>query len=102
VPRPHAGLRRACSWRWPTAATHSQKRRKEEATATNTLKAVAEKYLAREGRNLRSLKNRKRVFERDIFPTLGALPIEAYSAQMSWSCWTRSRTSLARRRQTRP
>jgi hypothetical protein len=45
-------------------------KRMAEAAATNTLRHVAESYLSREGKNLRSLKNRKSTFERHIFPAL--------------------------------
>jgi hypothetical protein len=51
-------------------------KRKAEVTATNTLKSIAEDYLKREGKSLGSLKLRKSTFERNIFPTLGSLPID--------------------------
>src|SRR5690242_19700036 len=48
--------------------------RKKKAEAHNTLKAVAEEYLRREEkkRELRSLRERRRIFERYLFPKLGA------------------------------
>lgn len=52
-------------------------KRKAEAAATNTLKYVAENYLTREGKNLRSLKNRRSTFERHIFPKFGSMPIDS-------------------------
>jgi integrase len=52
-------------------------KRKAEALATNTLKSVAESYLSREGKNLRSLKNRKSIFKRNIFPKFGSTPIDS-------------------------
>jgi hypothetical protein len=51
-------------------------KRKAKVTAVNTLKSIAEDYLKREGKSLRSLKLRKSTFERNIFPTLGTLPID--------------------------
>lgn len=41
----------------------------------NTLRAVAEEFLAREGKQLRSLKGRQRVFQNHIYPRLGSRPI---------------------------
>jgi integrase len=52
-------------------------KRKTEAAAGNLLKAIAENYLAREGKNLRSLKNRESIFRRNIFPAFGTIPIGA-------------------------
>src|ERR1700730_13133186 len=52
------------------------KRRKEKAASTNTLKSIAENYLEREGRKLRSVKLRRSTFENQIFPVLGAMPID--------------------------
>jgi integrase len=52
-----------------------QEERAEAARAANTLEAVAEEYLRREGKKLRSLKRRRALFERLIFPALGARPI---------------------------
>jgi integrase len=43
--------------------------------ATETLKDICELYLAREGDKLRNTKWRKGVFDRHIYPTLGARPI---------------------------
>jgi integrase len=52
-------------------------KRKSEATASNTLKSIAENYLTRDGKNLRSIKNRRSTFERNVFPTLGTHPIDS-------------------------
>src|SRR6516225_2812844 len=43
--------------------------------ATETLKDICELYLAREGDKLRNTKWRKGVFDRHVYPTLGARPI---------------------------
>jgi integrase len=51
--------------------------RKAAAAATNTLKAVAEEYFAREGGRLRTTDERRRTFERLIFPKLGARQIDS-------------------------
>ena len=65
----------------PQAEKRAEKRKAEEA-ASNTLKSVAEDYLKRgkglrgKSLNLRSLKLRKSTFERNIFPRLGADPID--------------------------
>ena len=50
-------------------------KRKAEEAVTNTLKPIAENYLKREGKSLRSIKLRRSTFERNVFPTLGTLPI---------------------------
>lgn len=52
-------------------------RQRAAAEATNTLRAVAEEYLARDGKRLRSAGNRKRLFERYIYPTLGSRQIDS-------------------------
>jgi Arm DNA-binding domain/Phage integrase central domain len=52
-----------------------QERRAEEARAANTLKFVCEEYLRREGKKLRTLHRRRQIFERLIYPALGARPI---------------------------
>src|SRR5271163_1987340 len=46
-------------------------RRKQEASAENTLRSIAELYFNREGKRLRSIDQRRATFERLIFPTLG-------------------------------
>jgi integrase len=46
-------------------------RKKAERTKADTLRSVAEAYLAREGKRLRSAGQRERIFERLIFPVLG-------------------------------
>ena len=48
-----------------------------EANTRDTLRNVAEQYLKREGAKLRSLKIRRRIFERLIFPSLGGRPISS-------------------------
>ena len=52
--------------------------RKKQAEATNTLKAIAEEYLRREEKKkeLRSLKERRRIFERYLYPKLGSRQID--------------------------
>jgi integrase len=47
----------------------------EEARAKNTLLSVAEEYLRHEGKALRSLKRRRSIFDRLIYPRLGMMPI---------------------------
>src|SRR6516164_2743640 len=44
-------------------------------TTNETLQAICESYLAREGGKLRNTKWRKGVFDRHVYPTLGARPI---------------------------
>jgi integrase len=41
----------------------------------NTLREVAERYLASDGAKLRSAKERRAIFERHVFPALGSRPI---------------------------
>jgi Arm DNA-binding domain len=52
--------------------------KKQAANAgRNTLKAICEAYLAREGKNLRSADNRRSALERLVYPKLGVRQIEA-------------------------
>jgi integrase len=50
-------------------------RRKAESTAASTLKAVAEEYLSREGKKLRTVNQRRAILERLVYPRLGKRPI---------------------------
>jgi integrase len=43
----------------------------------NSLKSICEAYLAREGKNLRSVENRRSALERLVYPTLGAQQIDS-------------------------
>ena len=52
-------------------------RRKDTAAATNTLKAIAQEYFAREGGRLRTMDERQATFERLIFPKFGARQIDS-------------------------
>jgi integrase len=51
-------------------------RRKKAMAASNTLRSVAEQFLNREGRSLRSVDQRRAVLERLVFPKLGARQID--------------------------
>jgi integrase len=51
-------------------------RRKKSAEAANTLRSIAEEYLGREGTRLRTIDERRSVFERLVYPKLGARQIE--------------------------
>jgi hypothetical protein len=50
-------------------------KRKAAAAAGNTLRSIAEAYFKRDGKKLRSLDQRRRMFERLIFPKFGAREI---------------------------
>jgi integrase len=50
-------------------------KREAAAASTSTLKAVAEEYLNREGKRLRSIGQRRAVLERLVFPRLGTRQI---------------------------
>lgn len=52
-------------------------RRKADATGKNTLRAIAERYLHREGDKLRTTARRKADLERLIYPALGDKQIDA-------------------------
>jgi integrase len=52
-------------------------RRRAEAAATNTLRAVAEEYLAREGKRLHSRGERERIFKVYLYPKLGPRQIDS-------------------------
>ena len=47
------------------------------AASKNTLKAICDEYLKREGSKLRTAQERLRVFNRLVYPTLGAMQIDA-------------------------
>jgi integrase len=49
--------------------------RDPQAIASETLRAICELYMAREGARLRSAEWRKRLLDRHIYPTLGSRPI---------------------------
>jgi integrase len=51
------------------------KRRKEAAAATDTFGAIAEEYITREGKSVRSMKNREATLRKHVFPTLERRPI---------------------------
>jgi integrase len=50
-------------------------RRKAERAQSDTLKAIVEEYLAREGGRLRSINDRRAVLQRHVLPRLGARQI---------------------------
>jgi Arm DNA-binding domain len=50
-------------------------KRKAAAAAGNTLRSIAEAYFQREGKKLRSIDQRRRMFERLIYPKFGAREI---------------------------
>src|SRR5262249_29346416 len=52
-------------------------RAKAADAAADTLRAVCQKYIAREGGKLRTLRQRERVLVRHVYPTLGDRPIGA-------------------------
>ena len=54
-------------------------KRKAKAETANTLRAIAEEYLRREEKKkqLRSIGERRRIFERNIYPRLGARQIDS-------------------------
>jgi len=49
--------------------------RKQEAASGNTLKAICEEYIKRDGKSLRTVEWRERVLERLVYPELGAKQI---------------------------
>jgi len=51
--------------------------RSPHPTTADTLKAICEEYLAREGPRLRTVGERLATFERLVYPTLGVRPIDA-------------------------
>lgn len=51
--------------------------RRSKAAVTNTLKSIAEEYLKREGKALRSKRERERIFRVYVYPVLGTKNIEA-------------------------
>jgi integrase len=52
-------------------------KRKAAQASENSVRAIAEAFLQREGPKLRSVDQRRRVFERLIYPKIGALQIDA-------------------------
>jgi integrase len=59
------------------AEAAKQKKQKNAAAATNTVRAICEEYLEREGKKLRTVAERKREFKRLIYPEIGTVPIGA-------------------------
>jgi integrase len=53
-----------------------EERRRAEGEASNTLKAIANSYFLREGKKLRTVRDRQSALERLVYPKLGARPIE--------------------------
>jgi integrase len=51
-------------------------RRKAQASTANTLQGVAENWFAREGHKLRSVRPRRRMLERLVYPVLGSRQID--------------------------
>ena len=51
-------------------------RREKAAAGENTFKSIAEEYLRREGKQLRSIDQRRAMLERLVYPTLGAYQID--------------------------
>ena len=51
-------------------------RREKAAAGENTFKSIAEEYLRREGKQLRSIDQRRAMLERLVYPTLGADQID--------------------------
>jgi integrase len=54
-----------------------EEERKERTAQTNSVRAVAEEFVNREGKKLRSIGERERIFRLHIFPTLGARSINS-------------------------
>jgi integrase len=52
-----------------------QERRKAAAHAENTFERIAENYLARDGKELRTLEQRRKMLERLVYPKLGSQQI---------------------------
>jgi integrase len=52
-------------------------KRKSEEASENTFRAVAESFLQREGPKLRSADERRKIFERLVYPVLGSRQIDA-------------------------
>lgn len=50
--------------------------RKKKAETSNTFEAVAREYLARDGKKLRSYRERERIFSKYVFPRLGSKQID--------------------------
>lgn len=52
-------------------------KRKAAVASGNTFRAIAESFLQREGPKLRSVNERRKIFERLVFPKLGSVQIDA-------------------------
>jgi integrase len=59
------------------AEAAKQTKQKNAAAATNTVQAICEEYLEREGKKLRTVDERKREFKRLIYPAIGNVAIDA-------------------------
>jgi integrase len=54
-----------------------EEQRKERTAQTNTLRAIAQEFFAREGRKMRTIDERERIFRSYIFPRMGPRPIDS-------------------------
>ena len=57
------------------ASAKRETRAKVEAAKSDTVQALCENYMRREGNKLRSAKHRQRVLERLVFPAIGDMPL---------------------------
>jgi integrase len=53
-----------------------KERRRESAAASDTLRAITESYLRREGKKIRTMDERRRTLERLVLPSFGMRPID--------------------------
>jgi integrase len=70
-----ATAKKALSQGVDPAEARRAEREKTELAEADTLRSVATEYLGREEKRLRSIGQRRRIFERLILPTLGGMPI---------------------------
>jgi integrase len=60
-------------------AERRERQRKAAASAGDTFQAIAEEYMRREEKRVRTMGDRRALLERLVFPVLGARPVEAIS-----------------------
>ena len=75
-------------------------KRRAEREQRDTLRAVVEEYIIREGAKLRSGERRADTLRRLVLPLLGSRPIDDIKRSEISGCWTRLPTKTARRRRT--
>ena len=80
-----AALHEVAEGRDPAVAKKETKK-KHAAAAADTVQAICESYLKREGKDLRTVAERAAALERLVYPVIGAVPITALKRRQVVRC----------------